>query len=159
MSRFAARLPRPKLTGLGAGVLAVLAMLLVGGLDALLLDGEPVVYGVFFVLVCLAVASWVRPSELIAAPVAVPLAFGAGLFFISGGTPGFGGQLMGLFSTLALEAGWLYGGTLAAAVIVTARKAVLIAQVARARVRARREARRTGRVVAGSRRPSGHTAS
>lgn len=137
------RLPRPRLTGLGSGLLAALLMVAVGGLDALVLEGSPAVYGVFFVLVSTVTAAWVRPAELFAAPVSVPLAFVAGIFFISDGTPGLAGQLMGIFSTLALQAGWLYAGTLAAALIALGRKLTLIGQRARA-TRARR-ARRKGR--------------
>ncbi|MCT2591961.1 hypothetical protein LHJ74_18995 [Streptomyces sp. N2-109] len=137
------RLPNPRLTALGSGLLGVLAMLLVGGLDALLLDSAAA-YGVCFLLVSAFCALWVRPADLIAAPVSAPLAFTAGLFFTSPGSDGFSGTLMGLVSGLSLQAGWVYAGTLLAGLIALVRRI--------AYVRRRRAERRAavGGPVAGS---------
>ncbi|MDT0377937.1 hypothetical protein RM572_04005 [Streptomyces sp. DSM 42041] len=116
------RLPRPRLTALGVGVLVVVLMLLLGALDALLLEGHRPSYGVCFVMVSAAGACWVRPAELYAAPVAAPLAFTAGLLFVSPGSGGFAGVMMGLFTGLSTEAAWVYGGTLLAGLIVLVRR-------------------------------------
>ncbi|WP_181764394.1 DUF6542 domain-containing protein [Streptomyces albidus (ex Kaewkla and Franco 2022)] len=128
-------LPRARLTALGTGLLAVLLMVLAGVLDRLLLSNSMPAYGSAFVLVCVACASWVRPADLFTAPVAAPLAFTAGLAFISGGagTEGFMGHLTSLFPALAVNAVWLYGGTLIAGLIVLVRKVGLIVQRSRAR--------------------------
>ncbi|WP_420708326.1 DUF6542 domain-containing protein [Streptomyces sp. NRRL S-1868] len=118
-------IPAPRLTGLGAGVLAGAVMLAVGGIEGLLTDGAPVFYGIFFVLACVACGLWVRPAELFAAPVVAPLAFTLGRLPAGGDGDGFLGLLRDVFTNLALQAGWLYAGTLTAALIVLARKAAL----------------------------------
>lgn len=120
------RMPEPRLTGLGGGLFACVAMVLVAGFDWLFFDGSMAAYGVLFLPVAAATALWVRPVDLITAPVSVPIAFAVGVWPIAGGSGGLGGQLMGLVSALSLHAGWLYGGTLIAALIVVVRKAVLI---------------------------------
>ncbi|MFD3544129.1 DUF6542 domain-containing protein [Streptomyces sp. NPDC058655] len=122
----ARRLPRPRLTGLGGGLFACAAMALACGVSWLLFDASLFVYGLLFPPVAAATALWVRPADLITAPITAPIAFAAGVWPISGGSGGFGGHLMGLVSALSLHAGWLYAGTLAAALIVVVRKAVLI---------------------------------
>lgn len=128
-------LPRARLTALGSGLLSVVLMLLAGAGDKWLLDSSPTVYGCAFVAVCVACAAWVRPTELIAGPVSVPLAFTAGLFFISGGSGGQGivERLTNLFPVLAVNAGWLYAGTLVAVLVVTIRKIALMVQQSRVR--------------------------
>ncbi|WP_436992458.1 DUF6542 domain-containing protein [Streptomyces sp. enrichment culture] len=113
--------PGARLTGLGCGLLATGAMLLAGGLDALLLDGRPAVYGISFVLVSAVCALWVRPADLAAAPIAAPIAFTAGLLFVSGGSGGPAERLVELVTALAVHAGWLYGGTLTAVAVAVAR--------------------------------------
>jgi hypothetical protein len=133
------RLPRPRLTALGVGVLAVVLMLLLGALDALLLAGHRPSYGVCFLMVAAAGACWVRPAELYAAPVAAPLAYTAGLLFVSPGSGGFGGTMMGLFTGLSTQAPWVYGGTLLAGVVVLVRRGLEAA-----RRRADRELGRAG---------------
>ncbi|MFE4634028.1 DUF6542 domain-containing protein [Streptomyces sp. NPDC056773] len=120
------RLPRPRLTGLGGGLFACAAMFLVGGLDWLLFDASLFVYGLLFLPVAAATALWVRPADLITAPISVPIAFAAGAWPVSGGSGGFAGEVMALVSVLSLHAGWLYAGTLVAALIAVVRKAVLI---------------------------------
>lgn len=139
-ARLAARLPRPRLTALGVGVLAVLLMLLLGALDALLLDGHRASYGVCFLTVSAATACWVRPADLFAPPVAAPLAFTAGLLCVVPGGGGFGGFLMGLFTTLSMQALWVYAGTLLAGVIVLIRR---LLQVFRRRALRAERARRS----------------
>ncbi|MEC4016514.1 DUF6542 domain-containing protein [Streptomyces sp. H27-D2] len=121
------RLPAPRLTGLGGGLLAILAMLVIGGLDELLLNGSAGAYGLCFLAASVAIGLWVRPTELIAAPIAMPIAFTLGLLPISEGG-GIGSRLMGVFTSLALNAGWLYAGTLFAVLVVIARKVALVAQ-------------------------------
>lgn len=116
-----ARLPRARLTGLGAGLLTTLVILTVAGLDVLLFGGSPGVYGFFFVLASIACAGWVRQSDLVVGPVAMPIAFAVGAFCISDGS------LMGFFSTLSLEAGWLYAGTGFALVIAFVRRVLYVA--------------------------------
>ncbi|MFH0242535.1 DUF6542 domain-containing protein [Streptomyces sp. HK10] len=113
--------PGARLTGLGCGLLATGAMLLAGGLDALLLDSRPAVYGISFVLVSAVCALWVRPADLAAAPIAVPIAFTAGLLFVSEGPGGPAERLMELVTALAVHTGWLYGGTLTAVAVAVAR--------------------------------------
>lgn len=116
------RLPNPRLTGLGAGLFAAATMFVIGCLDELLFDGEPLVYGVLFLPVSALTALWVRTADLVTAPISVPIAFAFGTLPISGGTGGFGGQTMAVVTALAVQAGWLYGGTLIAGVIASVRK-------------------------------------
>ncbi|MFI5981662.1 DUF6542 domain-containing protein [Streptomyces sp. NPDC051555] len=122
----ARRLPRPKLTGLGGGLFACAAMVLAAGIDWLIFDASLLGYGLLFMPVAAATALWVRPADLITAPIAAPIAFTAGVWPIAGGSGGFGGQLMGVVTALSLHAGWLYAGTLIAGLIAVVRKAVLI---------------------------------
>ncbi|MFI6353144.1 DUF6542 domain-containing protein [Streptomyces sp. NPDC050743] len=114
--------PGPRLTGLGSGLFCVLAMFLLGCLDALLFGGVMTVYGVLFLPVCVLTALWVRAGDVLTAPVVVPIAFAAGLFPVADGGGGLLGRLMGLFTGLATQAGWLYGGTLVTGVIVLVRR-------------------------------------
>lgn len=116
------RLPNPRLTGLGAGLFASATMLVLGFLDWLILDGSPLVYGLLFLPVSALTALWVRTADLVTAPISVPIAFAIGVVPISGGSGGFGGQAMALVTALAVQAGWLYGGTLVAGLITCVRK-------------------------------------
>lgn len=116
------RLPDPRLTGLGAGLFASAAMLLFGSLDLLLFDGSPLVYGLLFLPVSALTALWVRAADLVTAPISVPIAFAVGVIPISGGEGGVGGHTMAVITALAVQAGWLYGGTLVAGVITCVRK-------------------------------------
>lgn len=116
------RLPSPRLTGLGGGLFSAALMFVLGTLDSLLLDGSPTVYGVLFLPVSAVTALWVRPVDLVTAPICVPIAFAVGIVPIAGGVGGFGGQAMAVVTALALHAGWLYAGTLVAGVIATVRK-------------------------------------
>ncbi|MFK3734988.1 DUF6542 domain-containing protein [Streptomyces sp. NPDC088090] len=116
------RLPSPRLTGLGAGLFAAAAMLVVGFLDWLVLDGSPLAFGLLFLPVSALTALWVRTADLVTAPIAVPIAFAVGVVPIAGGSGGFGGQAMAVVTALAVHAGWLYGGTLIAGIIASVRK-------------------------------------
>ncbi|MYR96731.1 MULTISPECIES: DUF6542 domain-containing protein [unclassified Streptomyces] len=116
------RFPNPRLTGIGAGLFAALTMFVLACLDRLLFDSSELVYGLLFLPVSALTALWVRPADLVTAPISVPIAFAVGVFPISGGSEGFGGQTMALVTALAVHAGWLYGGTLIAGLIATVRK-------------------------------------
>ncbi|WP_433406735.1 DUF6542 domain-containing protein [Streptomyces sp. CA-146814] len=116
------RFPNPRLTGIGAGLFAALTMFVLACLDRLLFDSSELVYGLLFLPVSALTALWVRPADLVTAPISVPIAFAVGVFPISGGPGGFGGQVMGLVTALAVHAGWLYGGTLVAGLIASVRK-------------------------------------
>ncbi|MFI8198613.1 DUF6542 domain-containing protein [Streptomyces sp. NPDC085942] len=120
------RFPNPRLTGIGAGLFASLAMFVLACLDRLLFDSSELVYGLLFLPVSALTALWVRPADLVTAPISVPIAFAVGVFPISGGSDGFGGQVMGLVTALAVHAGWLYGGTLVAGLITSVRKVRLM---------------------------------
>ncbi|MFE6162477.1 DUF6542 domain-containing protein [Streptomyces sp. NPDC056486] len=126
-------MPNPRLTGLGSGLFCAATMFLLACLLWLLFGSSVVAYGVLFLPVSALTALWVRPADLVTAPVAAPIAFAVGLLPISGGSGGFGGHFMGLITSLAMHAGWLYGGTLVAALIVTVRRIKLMAQRRRAR--------------------------
>jgi hypothetical protein len=122
------RPPVLRLTGLGTGLLATVAMLAAGCLDAVLLSGSPAAYGVVFLLVACAGGLRIRPAELVAAPVSMPLAFTVGVVPINDGEDGLSGQVVGVFTSLSLEAGWLYAGTLLTSLIVLVRRAVLVSR-------------------------------
>ncbi|WP_405901680.1 hypothetical protein OG242_21255 [Streptomyces sp. NBC_00727] len=148
------RLPNPRLTGIGAGLFAAAAMFLIGCADWLLFDESPVVFGLLFLPVSALTALWVRPADLVTAPIGVPIAFAVGIAPISGGTGGLGGRTMAVVTALAVHAGWLYGGTLVAGVIASVRKVRLM----RARQRRLMQAAHTARPVAAAPAPAGRTA-
>ncbi|MEU9137618.1 DUF6542 domain-containing protein [Streptomyces sp. NPDC048404] len=132
------RTSHPRLTGLGGGLFCGATMFALACLDHLLFGGSATVYGVLFLPVCVLTALWVRPGDLVTAPVVVPIAFAFGLPPITDdGGGGFGGHLMSLVTALALQAGWLYGGTLAAVLVVTVRRVRLMARRRAARRRDR----------------------
>ncbi|MER7835518.1 DUF6542 domain-containing protein [Streptomyces sp. NPDC096040] len=120
------RPPGPRLTGLGGGLFCGAVMFLLGFLDDLLFGASLTVYGLLFLPVCALTALWVRGSDLLTAPVVVPIAFAAGLLTVADGGGGLLGSVMGLVTALSTQAGWLYGGTLIAGVIVIARRIRLI---------------------------------
>ncbi|GGV79776.1 hypothetical protein GCM10015535_17070 [Streptomyces gelaticus] len=122
------RLPNPRLTGIGAGLFAAATMFAIACLDLLVLDGSSLVFGVLFLPVSALTALWVRPADLVTAPIIMPIAFAVGVVPIAGGTGGFGGQTMAVVTALAVHAGWLYGGTLIAGLIATVRKVRLMRQ-------------------------------
>ncbi|MFG3013387.1 DUF6542 domain-containing protein [Streptomyces cinerochromogenes] len=118
----ARHLPNPRLTGLGSGLFCLAAMFLLGCLDELLFGASLAAYGVLFLPVCVLTALWVRAGDVVSAPVVAPIAFAVGLLPVTEGGGGLPGRLMGLVTGLATQAGWLYGGTLAATVIVLLRR-------------------------------------
>lgn len=97
-------------------------MFLLGCLDSVLFGGALTVYGVLFLPVCVLTGLWVRAGDVLSAPVVVPIAFAVGLVPVVDGGGGLLGRLMGLFTGLATQAGWLYCGTLLAGVIVLVRR-------------------------------------
>ncbi|MET9128236.1 DUF6542 domain-containing protein [Streptomyces antibioticus] len=115
------RLPNPRLTGLGSGLFSIAVMCALGSLDSLLFGASPTVYGVLFLPVSVLTGLWVRPGDLLAPPVAMPIAFAVGLLPVIEDGDGLGARTMGLVTALATEAGWLYAGTLAAAVTILVR--------------------------------------
>ncbi|MEU6806636.1 DUF6542 domain-containing protein [Streptomyces neyagawaensis] len=121
-------MPNPRLTGLGGGLFCAVSMFALACLDRLLFGASLTVYGALFLPVSALTAVWVRRGDLASGPVVVPIAFAAGLPPIAGGEGGPAGYLMGLVTALAMAAGWLYGGTLIAGVIVTVRKLRLMAR-------------------------------
>ncbi|MEV0096068.1 DUF6542 domain-containing protein [Streptomyces sp. NPDC050738] len=128
------KMPSPRLTGLGGGLFAMVAMLAAGALDWLLFGGSAIAYGLLFLPVSVATAMWVRPADLVTAPISVPIAFAVGSVLISDGAgDGLAGSLMGVLTTLALHAGWLYTGTLVAAVIMVVRRVRVISERRRGR--------------------------
>lgn len=106
------------------------AMVLAGFLDDLLLGASLTVYGVLALPVSALTALWVRGGDLLTAPVVIPIAFAVGLPAVADdGGGGFLGVVMGLVTALSTQAGWLYGGTLIAGVIVIVRRIRLIRTV------------------------------
>lgn len=90
---------------------------LFGGLvDALVFDGPGALFGVVFLLACFFAAARVRSSDLMAAPVSAPIAFALTLALTAPASgEGLSGQVLGVATGLAMQAGWLYAGTLIAA--------------------------------------------
>ncbi|MFF0592797.1 DUF6542 domain-containing protein [Streptomyces antibioticus] len=115
------RLPNPRLTGLGSGLFSIAVMCALGSLDSLLFGASLTVYGVLFLPVSVLTGLWVRPGDLLAPPVAMPIAFAVGLLPVIEDGDGLGARMMGLVTALATEAGWLYAGTIAAAVTILVR--------------------------------------
>ncbi|MFE6090481.1 DUF6542 domain-containing protein [Streptomyces massasporeus] len=131
-------LPNPRLTGLGSGLFCAVVMFLLGALCSALFGASLTAYGVLFLPVSALTALWVRRGDLMTAPVVVPIAFAVGLLPVADGEDGTGGTLMGLVTALATQAGWLYGGTLIAGLIVIARRIRRIRLVRRRRAAAAR---------------------
>jgi hypothetical protein len=110
-------------------VLAIVSMVAAAWLCELF-GGVPTLYGVLFVIAAVAGAVWVRPADLICAPIAAPIAFATGLVTTNG--------LMGSLSELALRAPWLFAGTVTAAALALLRKALLVLGVILRRRRRRK---------------------
>ncbi|MEU9732260.1 DUF6542 domain-containing protein [Streptomyces sp. NPDC048002] len=127
------RMPNPRLTGLGVGLFCTVLMLTLGSLTALLFGSSLTVYGVLFLPVCALTALWVRRADLVTAVIIVPIAFAVGLVPVADGGSGTGDRLMSLFTALATQAGWLYGGTLVTGLLIIARRTRLVAHRAAAR--------------------------
>ncbi|MET9165346.1 DUF6542 domain-containing protein [Streptomyces cellulosae] len=119
----ARRVPGPRLTGLGGGLFCGAVMLALGLLTEALFGSSLTVYGVLFLPVCVLTALWVREGDLLIAPVVVPIAFAVGLVPVADeGGGSVLDRLMGMVTGLATQAGWLYGGTLLAGVLVLVRR-------------------------------------
>lgn len=107
---------------LGSGVVIFAISLLGAVLDAWLLGGPDVLFGVAFLAACCFAATRARPGDLTAAPASAPIAFAAALLLTdSGSGGGLPSHVVGLATSLALHAGWLYGGTGLAAVVAVVR--------------------------------------
>ncbi|MFI8072734.1 DUF6542 domain-containing protein [Streptomyces sp. NPDC086033] len=120
------RFPNPRLTGLGGGLFCAGLMFVLGCLVSLLFGSSLTVYGVLFVPVSVLTAVWMRRGDLLTAPIIVPIAFAAGLVPVADSGGGTSGRLMGLFTALATQAGWLYVGTMAAGIIALVRRIRLV---------------------------------
>ncbi|MET9455411.1 DUF6542 domain-containing protein [Streptomyces canus] len=120
------RFPNPRLTGLGGGLFCAGLMFTLGFLVSLLFGSSLTVYGVLFVPVSVLTAVWMRRGDLLTAPIIVPIAFATGLVPVADSSGGTSGRLMGLFTALATQAGWLYAGTLAAGIIALVRRIRLV---------------------------------
>lgn len=83
-----------------------------------LLGGAPTLYGVLFAVAAVAGALWVRPADLICAPIAAPPAFALGLLLTS--------DLANVPTELALQASWLFTGTLLAALTALGRRVLAL---------------------------------
>ncbi len=137
------RPPWPRLTGLGGGLFCAAVMLVLGLLTETLFGASQTVYGVLFLPVSVLTALWLREEDVLIGPVVVPIAFAVGLVPVAGtGDGGTGDRLMGMVTGLATQAGWLYGGTLVAGVIVLVRR---VRWVRRVREADRRPAARPAR--------------
>ncbi|MGW4381114.1 DUF6542 domain-containing protein [Kitasatospora sp. NPDC004531] len=125
--------PPTRLTAVGTGVVAAVGTLAFAAVDRLAFGGLGVLFGLGYLVVCFQLAVRVRYPDLPAAPICGPIAFAAALVLLQPvATDGVTGQIVALAGGLALRAGWLFGGTGLAAVIVTAR---YIAQRRRHRTR------------------------
>lgn len=96
--RWLRRMPNPRLTGIGSGLFCAATMFLLACLLWLFFgssNGSLVAYGVLFVPVSALTAFWVRPVDLVTAPVAVPIAFVAGLPPVSGAAAASAGSSWG----------------------------------------------------------------
>ncbi|MER5374083.1 DUF6542 domain-containing protein [Streptomyces sp. NPDC002553] len=131
------RLPNPRLTGLGAGLLFGGTALTLGWLDELLFGASPTVYGVLFMPLCVLAGLWVSGTELVAAPVVVPIAYTLGLLPMTEAGDGIGHRLMSLFTALGTQVGWLYSGTLVAGLVALGRGLARVARRRRAALRER----------------------
>jgi hypothetical protein len=117
----------PRLTAAGGGLLAAAVMLGTGAFVQVVMGTAPVFFGVVFLVLSVCCALWVRPSDVVAAPITMPIAFAAGTLAVGEGSGGVTSQLMAAGTTLALEAPWLYGGTLLAAAVALLRHFALLA--------------------------------
>nr|WP_238995610.1 DUF6542 domain-containing protein [Streptomyces cyaneogriseus] len=120
------RMSGPRLTGLGTGVFCLAVMAALGSLDRMLFGSSLTVYGVLFLPVCALTGLWVRPGDVLTAPIVVPIAFALGLVAVAESGQGAGGRLAGLVTALAMGVGWLYAGTLLTGLLVVARRIRLI---------------------------------
>lgn len=117
----------PRLTGLGTWVVITLLSVLGGALDSWVSGGPGVLFGLVFLAACVGGGLWVRRQDLSAAPVSAPIAFTLALALTGdSGGGGLSGHAMGVLTGLATETGWLYAGTLCAALIAAVRKVAAV---------------------------------
>jgi hypothetical protein len=115
--------PGTKLTGFGTGVVVSVITVLGGALNRLFSDDLGAFFGVVFVAASLGGALWVRSADLAAAPVCAPIAFALAVAVTGdGGGGGVLGRIAATVTGLAMQTGWLYTGTLVAAVVAAARR-------------------------------------
>ncbi|WBB63424.1 hypothetical protein O7599_13250 [Streptomyces sp. WMMC500] len=117
----------PRLTAAGGGLLAGVVMLGTGAFVQVVLGTAPVFFGVVFLGLSVCCALWIRPADVIAAPIAMPIAFAAGTLALGEGSGALTSHVMAAGTTLALEAPWLYGGTLLAGALALLRHFALLA--------------------------------
>lgn len=117
----------PRLTAAGGGLLAAAAMVGAGAFVQVVMGTAPVFFGVVFLVLSVCCALWIRPSDVVAAPITMPIAFAVGTLAIGEGSGGVTSHLMAAGTTLALEAPWLYGGTLLAAAVALLRHFAMLA--------------------------------
>jgi hypothetical protein len=111
-----------RLTAIGSAVVTLAATFLGGAVDYWLFDGSGILMGLVYVAISFQVAVRVRPADLAAAPISGPIAFAVTLGALgTGPSSGLVGQLIGLATSLALQAGWLFAGTALSVVITLAR--------------------------------------
>jgi hypothetical protein len=111
-----------RLTAIGTAVVTLAGTFLGGAVDSWLFGGSGILMGLVYVVVSFQVAVRVRPADLAAAPISGPIAFAVTLgCFGTGPSTGLTGQLIGLATSLALQAGWLFSGTALSVVITLAR--------------------------------------
>lgn len=111
-----------RLTAAGGAVVTLGATFLGGSVDFWLFGGSGILMGLAYVAVCFQVAVRVRPADLAVAPISGPIAF-AGTLLVLGAGPDRSviGRVLGLATSLALQAGWLFTGTAVSLLIVLAR--------------------------------------
>ncbi len=115
-----------RLTAVGGAVVTLGATFLGGAVDYWLFDGVGILMGLVYVVASFQVAIRVRPLDLAAAPISGPIAFAITLAVLSPAPgPGLIGHAVGLATALALQAGWLFTGTLVSVVITLARHLAL----------------------------------
>ena len=120
-----ARTPQ-RLTAVGGGVVTLGATVAGGALDSWLFGNSGVLLGLVYVVASFQVAVRVRPADLAAAPISGPISFAVALgIFGSTPSPGLAGEAIGLASSLATQAGWLFTGTSVSVVITFARHVAL----------------------------------
>jgi hypothetical protein len=123
--RAGARTPH-RLTAVGGGVVTLGVTVAGGALDSWLFGGSGVLLGLVYLAVSFQVAVRVRPADLAAAPISGPISFAVALgLFGSTPSPGLAGEAIGLASSLATQAGWLFTGTAVSVVITLARHVAL----------------------------------
>ena len=115
-----------RLTAVGGAVVTLGATLLGGSADYWLFGGAGIVMGLVYVATCFQVAVRVRAADLAVAPICGPISFALTLVLLGAGSDGsFLGRLIGLATSLALQAGWLFAGTAVSLLIVLARHIAL----------------------------------